>query len=369
MEKVNILVIGAGAVGLSIAKILSEDYEDIVLVDKEESYGRHTSSRNSEVLHSGIYYPQNSLKAFHCVRGLDLLYDFCKRKDIPYKNCGKIVVATSEEELPALEKLKENGEKNGVQGLRIIEKEECRELEPQVKAIKGMFVPSTGIVDTHKLMQKLEIEAENNDAFTVYDMEVKAIEKTDDDTYLVTFTNGEVFEVNIVINSAGLFSDKIAEMVGIDTIKEDLKIYWCKGEYYKANTIKNITHLVYPLPDPKGIFLGIHLTINLNGEVRFGPNAYYVDDLNYAMDETYKEEFLKAVNNYIPVDSESLHLDDSGIRPKLQGPNDSFRDFYINEETKKGFPNFINLIGIESPGLTSCLSIAEEIREIVNSLD
>jgi len=281
---------------------------------------------------------------------------------VPYQNCCKLVVATSEEELDALYKLKEKGERNGVQNLKIIDKEECLQLEPQVKAIKALKVDATGIVDTHSLMHQLALQAEKNDAFIIYDMEVTAIKKVENG-YQVSFADGEIFQANYVINSAGLFSDKIAEMAGLDI--SNLKIHWCKGEYYKTTKIKNIKHLIYPLPDPKGISLGIHLTINLNGEVRFGPNAYYVDELNYAMDETYLDDFYQAVNRYIEVKKEHLQLDDCGIRPKLQGPNDDYRDYYIQEESANGLPNFINLIGIESPGLTSCLAIAEYVKEIM----
>ena len=364
MEEVNILVIGAGVVGLAVGYELSKNFEDVVVVDKENYLGRHTSSRNSEVIHSGLYYVNGSLKHKLCIRGNKLMYQFCKENNVPYKNCGKIIVATDDEELPALEKLIKNGERNGVEGMVIYDKEKTLELEPSVKAIKSLFVPSTGIVDTHKFMEKLAYLTEENDGFVVYDMEVTSIEKTDKG-YIVSFSNGEKYLTNYVVNAAGLFSDKIAGMVGIDMEKNHLKIHWCKGEYYKTTKIKNVEHLIYPLPDPKGIYLGIHLTINLNGEVRFGPNAYYVDKLDYKMDETYKEEFFKAVNKYLDIEIDQLQMDDTGIRPKLQGPNDGFRDFYIHEESDKGFENFINLIGIESPGLTSALAIAEEVKKLI----
>ena len=365
MEKVNILIVGAGVIGLSIARALSEEFEDVVVIEKEESFGRHTSSRNSEVIHSGIYYPQNTLKAKLCVRGIELIYDFCEKNGVPFQNCGKLIVASNEEELTELYKLKENGEKNNVKGLEIIDEIECRELEPQIRVIKALKVNSTGIFDTHKFMQKLEKEAESNDAFIVYDMEVISIKKNEN-KYIVNFTNGEIFEVNTLINSAGLFSDKIAEMVGIDMQNANLQLHWCKGEYYKTTKVKDIKRLIYPLPDPKGISLGIHLTINLNEEARFGPNAYYVNELNYSMDETHKDAFYDSIIKYIKIDKEHLSLDDCGIRPKLQGPDDDFRDFYIKEESEKGFPNFINLIGIDSPGLTCSLAIAEEVKRILN---
>ncbi len=366
MEQVNILIIGAGVIGLAIARELSEEFDDVVLVEKEGTFGKHTSSRNSEVLHSGIYYPQNSLKARLCVSGVKELYMYAKENDIPFKNCGKLIVANNKKELYILEELKINGEKNGVPNLQIINKAECKKLEPQIIAEYALKVPSTGIIDTHKLMQKLESEAENNGAFIVYEMEVISIDALDDG-YLVNFENGEIFEANTIINCGGLHSNKIAEMVGINIERENLQLHWCKGEYYKSSKIKDIDHLIYPVPDSNGVFLGIHLTINLHGDVRFGPNAYYVDELNYEMDEAYKSEFLKAIKNYIKIDEENFHLDDCGIRAKLQEKGGEFRDFYIKEESEKGLPNFINCIGIESPGLTCCLTIAEEVRKLLKN--
>mgnify|MGYP006280859359 CR=1 FL=1 len=365
MEKVDILIIGAGAVGLAIANELANEHEDVVLVEKEKSFGRHTSSRNSEVIHSGIYYPQNTLKAELCLEGNELLYEFLSEHEIPHKNCGKLVVAASESEIEPLKELMLNGKRNNVPNLSLIDEKECKAMEPEVKAKKGLLVPSTGIFDTHKFMQKLESLAEDNDAFILYGMEVISITPKEN-KYVVEFQNGEKFMVNTVINSAGLNADKIAEMVGIDIVKHKLKIHLCKGEYYKTNQKRNIKKLIYPRPDPHGIYLGIHLTMNLNNEIRFGPNAYYVDEIDYSMDDRHKTDFLKSVNTYLDIKAEDIHMDDTGIRPKLQGPNDDFRDFYIKEESQKGYANFINLIGIESPGLTASLAIANKVKKLLD---
>jgi len=366
MEKVDILIIGAGVVGLATAYELSKKFEDVVLVEQEETFGRHTSSRNSEVIHSGLYYPQSSLKAELCVNGNKKIYEFADKYGIPFNKCGKLVVANTEQELKLLQNLKTNGELNNLSELSIMSEHDCKKMEPHIKAKYALKVPSTGVIDSHKLMYRLAAEAEKNGAFIVYDMQVKSIAKQNNN-YVVEFANNERFQVNTVINCAGLFSDKIAQMVGIDIEDNNLELHWCKGEYYRSSKIRGIEHLIYPVPDPKGIFLGIHLTLDLNGNVRFGPNAYYVDEIDYSMDETYKEEFIKAINQYIDLDVQDLQLDDCGIRAKLQKQGEDFRDFYIKEESEKGYPKFINSIGIESPGLTASLSIAEMISSLVKS--
>ncbi len=365
MEKVNVLVIGAGVVGLAIAEELSKTVEDVVVLESERSFGRHTSSRNSEVIHSGIYYPKDSLKAKMCVKGAKTLYEYADTHSIPYNKCGKLIVANCDEEYKQLEKLLEIGINNGVEGLKIIEQAEINKIEPLIKATKALYVTNTGIINTHLLMEKIEENIEENGGFVIYDSEVKEIKKVAEG-YEVISGDGETYLTKYLVNSAGLCSDKIAELVGIDTKSNNIELHLCKGEYYKDNSIKNINHLIYPVPDPQGIFLGIHLTINLNNEVRFGPNAYYLGDIDYKNDERYKTDFLQAISRYMDINPANLHFDDCGIRPKLQGPNDGFRDFYIEEETEKGFPKFINLIGIESPGLTSCLAIAEYVRKMLN---
>ncbi|MBN1948652.1 MAG: NAD(P)/FAD-dependent oxidoreductase [Candidatus Cloacimonetes bacterium] len=365
MEKVDVLVIGAGVVGLAVTENLSRHLPDVVLVEKETTFGLHTSSRNSEVIHSGVYYPPGSLKATLCITGARLIYHFAQEHQIPHQQCGKIIVATVNNELKELERLYNNGTINGVQGLRILDSEECLDLEPRIKALKALWVPEAGIINTHKLMQKLASISEDQGAFLLYDMEVTAIE-FNQGRYLVRFGNGEIFSTRILINAAGLYAEQVARMAGIDTEASGLRIYWCKGEYYKTHLFTDIRHLVYPVPDPKGVFLGIHLTINLKNEIRFGPNAYFVEDLNYGMDESYKPDFINAITRYLDLPLEALHLDDCGIRAKLQGPDSDFRDFYIQDESVRNLPGFINIMGIESPGLTSALAIAEFVRNLVS---
>lgn len=364
MESVDILVIGAGVVGLAIGRELAKCDREVVVVDKEGSFGRQTSSRNSEVIHSGIYYPPNSLKAKLCVQGNDLIYRYAYHYDIPHRNTGKLVVANSDKEVLHIHKLKENGEQNKLENLAILDEFRCRDLEPKIKAKQALYVPSTGIIDTHTLMHSLYKEIESEHGFVVFDMHVVHIDFTDN-FYIVTFDNGDSFKANVLVNSGGLFSDHLARLVGIEIDKHNLRLHWCKGEYYKTTAIDHIEHLIYPTPDPDGKSLGIHLTLNLNKEVRFGPNAYYVDNLDYSMDEKCKSEFLSSINRYLDVQFDDIHPDDCGIRPKLQKEGDSFRDFYIREETDKGYPNFINCIGIESPGLTASLAIGKYVSNLI----
>ena len=365
MEKIKTLIIGAGAVGLAIGYELSKTEPDLVIVEKETSFGKHTSSRNSEIIHAGHYYEPGSLKAGLCVTGNSLLYRYLKDNEIPYQHTGKIIVATKSEEEADLQKYYHIGAVNGCPAFTFLTAEEVSDLEPAVKCISGLYVPSTGIFDTHRYMKSLEHKIEAQDSYVVYGSEVVDITKTGG-FYRVEFTNGETFECDTVINSAGLWADQIAELAGLDTAKLGLRLHLCKGEYYKTTKLSGIKHLIYPVADPQGIFLGIHLTINLNGEVRFGPNAFYIDDLDYKFNEEYCNHFYTSVNRYIDIKEEDLVPDDTGIRPKLQGPKDGFRDFYIREESDKGLPGFVNLIGIESPGLTASLAIADYVKKLLN---
>lgn len=364
MEKVEILVIGAGCIGLAIGRELTETFDDVVIVEKESSYGRHTSSRNSEVIHSGIYYPAQSLKAHLCVEGRQLIYDYLKEKKIKHRQCGKLVIAALDSEIPALNDLRDNGRANGVEGLEMLKQNECRKLAPEVIAAQALLVPCTGIMDTHSFMRALKMDIEAQDGFVLFDEEVISLEKRDEG-YLVDFASGEQFMADKVINCAGLQSEKIAKMAGIDTQKAGIALHWCKAEYYKTSQKFSFDKLIYPLPDPTGMYLGIHLTLNLAGEVRFGPSAFYVDDLDYGMDESRRGDFEKAVGKYLHFDPQKIHPDDTGIRPKLQGPGERFRDFYIKEEIEHNLPGFYNLTGIESPGLTSALAIARYVKDLI----
>ncbi len=349
----DIAIIGSGVIGLSIANELSKSNKKIIVIDKEKSFGHHTSSRNSQVIHSGIYYPENSKKAFHCVRGNEMIYNFCELHGISYRNTGKIIIAQNEDELKRIKKLKKNGEKNGLNNLRIISKNELQKMEPSLKAKYGLFVPSTGIFDAHQFMGRLEYLSSKNGVDFLYQYLVNNIE-TSNDVITVYFENNEKIQCNTLINAAGLWSDKIGNMI----YKDKYKLMYYKGDYYTSSKCKNIfSHLIYPLPTK--LSLGIHAVIDLEGNVGFGPNAYPVSKIDYANDDYYKDDFYNNIKKYVNIDFEDLKVDFSGIRPKIYCEDQSFQDFKIDYVNN----NLINLIGIESPGLTSSLSIAKEIKE------
>ncbi|HOP64772.1 MAG TPA: NAD(P)/FAD-dependent oxidoreductase [Spirochaetota bacterium] len=366
MDHTDIIVIGAGAVGLAITARLSEKYS-VVVLEKEESFGRHTSSRNSETIHSGIYYPQNTLKATLCLRGNSLLYQFMKENDISHSNCGKYIIASSKDELPEIERLYRNGMANGVPDLRMAEGNEIEKAEPLVRAVAGVYIPTAGIINSHELMKRLETISKENGALFSYRSEVYRLGKASTG-YKVTTTAGDSILSDAVFNCAGLFSDRVSEYAGIDIDRMNYRLNFCKGEYYKSDNVKKMNMLIYPVPSPDGRSLGIHNRLFTDGNVAFGPNAYYLDEnlTDYSMDGTHREEFIRSVSKFMKSDMSDLSPYDCGIRPKLQKPGEKFRDFVIKNEEGKGLKNFINLVGIESPGLTSCLAIAEYAAELLS---
>lgn len=361
----NITIIGAGVVGLAIASEIGKD--DVVVIEKNISFGQETSSRSSEVIHAGIYYPKDSLKAKTCVEGNKMIYEISKEAKLPYLQTGKIIVTNNENEEEQLKHLYQNGLENGVD-LKLITKSEIKEIEPFVQSYAGIYSPTTGIIDSHSLMSFFYHNAKNKGVDFVFNTEVKGIEKmTTGYKILVKDADGENFSfiTNIVINSAGLSSDKVAQMVGIDIEKQKYKIHYCKGEYFRLRKIKKpINHLIYPLPTKTS--LGIHIVSDLTGSVRVGPDAEYVHNLDYTVNINKKIFFYESIKKILPfIELDDLQPDIAGIRPKLQGPQDNFRDFVIKHESDIGFCGFINLIGIDSPGLTSSPAIGRYVRDLM----
>lgn len=367
----KITIIGAGVVGLAIAAKLSEECNSVFVIERNKLFGQETSSRNSEVIHAGIYYPQGSLKALLCVEGKKLLYKFCNEFEIPYKNCGKLIVATSENEIPILDEIKQKALNNGVDDLVFLNQDEIAKYEPNIFALKALYSPSTGVIESHSFMKQLETLAVNNNAEIVYGTSVTGIAKLEkgyEITLLEPDGTSYSFSSEIVINSAGLESDLVAKMIGINN--EKLKIQFCKGQYFSINPPKNrlINRLVYPVPDPNMVALGIHVTVDLGGGVKLGPDAVYLDNnfYDYKVDNSRKEFFYDSVKRFLPfLEMEDLSPEMAGLRPKTQKKNEAFKDFYIQEESERGLSGFINLIGIESPGLTASLAIADMIKSLI----
>lgn len=368
----NVIIIGAGVVGLGVAKAISKKNINVCVVEKNSTFGQEISSRNSEVIHSGIYYPKDSLKSKLSKHGNLLLYDYCNRKNIDFEKCGKLIIGSSRDDLMKLKFLKKNAKLIGIKS-NLLNKDQLKLIEPLISANFALQVDSTGIIDSHSFMNSILNDLRQLDVDVVFKTEVVNITQIQDGYNLnICNPDGSFSNINsnIVINCSGLYSSHIASMVGIDN--PNYKLQFWKGSYFwiKNKLAKSVKHLIYPIPGRDLNGLGIHTTKSIDGRVRVGPDAEYLGEVinfDYSVEINKKEEFYNSLNTYLPfLKKEDLNLDFSGIRPKLQKPGESFKDFIIQNEEQNGFDNFINLIGIESPGLTSSLSIGEYVKEIIN---
>lgn len=369
MPDVEITIIGAGVVGLAIAARLSERRRNVVVLEKNEKYGMETSSRNSEVIHAGIYYTPGSLKARLCVEGRDELYALCRKQNIPHRRITKIITATNETELKRLEAIYENGRKNGVE-LQMLDREETRRLEPNINTVGSIFSPLTGIISAHELMDYFYHVATTGGVIVQHRCEVVGIEPAADG-YRIVINEGEAlssFTTERVINAAGLFADKIAAMVGIDPDAAGYRLHFAKGSYFAVAPSKSklVSRLVYP--PPGGESLGVHAVVDLGGRLKFGPDVEYLADrlLDYHVDESRRHVFGEAIRRILSaITDDDLTPDMAGIRPKLQRKGEPPKDFVIVHEHQRGLPGFINLIGIESPGLTASPAIARYVEQLI----
>jgi L-2-hydroxyglutarate oxidase LhgO len=366
-----ITIIGAGVVGLAISEKVSNGCNDVFVIEKHNTFGQETSSRNSEVIHAGIYYTKDSLKARLCLEGKDLLYKYCEKYDVPFKKCGKLIVATTKEEINVIRGIRQTAMNNGLDDLEFMERDQIAELEPNIFALNALYSPSTGIIDSHSLMKKYEINAINNGAQIVYGSEVTGIMKIHGG-YEITILDADKknykFTSEIVINSSGLTSDTTAEMVGIKD--DNLKILFCKGEYFRVIPPKNrlIKRLIYPVPHPNMEGIGIHVTVDMAGGVKLGPDVNYLESnvYDYKLSPYKQEVFYRSAKKFLPfLEYDDIAPEMAGIRPKIQKPGEPLRDYYIKEESNRGFPGFINLIGMESPALTSSLAIAKYVYSLI----
>jgi L-2-hydroxyglutarate oxidase LhgO len=364
LEEANIIIIGAGIVGLAVAARISDGNDGVIILEKNAKYGQETSTHNSSVVHSGIHYPAGSLKAKLCVEGNPMIYEICERYKLPYKKLGKLTVAITDDEIAELEKLMKQGLDNGVQGLEFLDGQAVKSMEPNIDVERALYSPSTGIIEPDELMAHFYAEASRNGVVLSTSTEVTSLKKTKDSYEIGGTSQGERFAIKAqaVINCAGLQADKVAAMLGIDLTKHGYVQHPCKGDYFRAKGKPPVKMLVYPVP--KGPGLGIHLTPDLGGMVRLGPNAYYVNSIDYEVGSK-EGEFSEDVARFMPsIKNYDLVPDFAGVRPKLQGPGDGFRDFVIRNEADKGFPGFINLVGIESPGLTSAQAIGNLVFDL-----
>lgn len=370
----DITIVGAGVIGLAIAAQMARQNRSVYVLEKNEKFGQEISSRHSGVIHSGIYYPPGSLKAELCVEGNHLLYGLCERHGIGYKRLGKLIVAATEDETSELQELLERGQENGAEGLRLLSRREMKELEPNVEGVAAILSPLTGVIDSHALMRFFVARATDGGAKIAYRTKVAGIEKVGDG-YRVIVQEGDTerfsFTTRILINCAGLHCDKVAELAGIDIAKAGYKLHYCKGEYFSVGSSKNklVGRLIYPVPLPKFSGLGVHVTLDLEGRMRLGPSTEYVDSIDYGVDNRHKQLFYDSAKRILPsLAYEDLEPEMAGIRPKLQGLGEDTRDFVIRDESDKGLPRFINLIGIESPGLTASPAIAQYVGGLVTDL-
>lgn len=356
MTDIPVIVIGAGAVGLSCAYALSANTEVYVL-EKEESIGSGISSRNSEVIHAGIYYKPASLKANLCIRGNALMYEFLNANNLKHRKCGKFIVAVNDEQNESLESLHLNAANSGVRNIKYVEKSHTE--ERGIACTSALFSADTGIFSAHEYMSRLAYHIRQNGSEIITGSEVVNIERTNSGFSIsIKDPDGKISTVSseILVNAAGLSSAKISAMMGYE-----YHMYHSKGNYFSLFTKKpdRLNELVYPVPTEHA--LGIHLTFDLGGRMKLGPDAYYTDEEDYSVDEKRKDEFFNSVSQFLQwVKYEDIEPDMAGMRPKLQGPDDGFTDFVI--ENRNGF---INLVGIESPGLTASLAIGEYILSII----
>jgi L-2-hydroxyglutarate oxidase LhgO len=361
MDHCEIAVIGAGVVGLAIARALALAGREVVILEQETRFGSHTSSRNSEVIHAGLYYPTGSLKARFCVEGGRRLYEYCRSHQIEHRRCGKLVVGRGAAQASAIEAIAAQAAANGADAVRLVDGAELRALEPELRAEIGLVSPATGIVDSHGLMLSLLGEATAQGAVIAYDSRVRQIALEPDRAELGL--DGATLSARLVVNAAGLTAPDLARtMRGFpqDCVP---RAWLARGSYFTLAGKAPFRHLVYPAPQEGG--LGIHLTLDLAGQARFGPDVEWIDCIDYRIDESRAAAFYDAIRAYWPaLKAGSLTPSFAGIRPKLSGPGMKAADFRIDGEEAHGCKPVINLFGIESPGLTSSLAIADHVRDM-----
>jgi L-2-hydroxyglutarate oxidase LhgO len=364
MERVDCVVIGAGVIGLAVARRLAQAGREVIVLEAAEGIGTVTSSRNSEVIHAGIYYPAGSLMARMCVSGRHALYAYCRERGIPHRNCGKLIVATTPKETAKLASIRAHAEANGVDDLKTLTGKEARAIEPALNCDAALLSPSTGIIDSHAFMLALRGEAE--DAGAALAFHTPLLHARANDGRIELDAGGEApmsLECRCLINAAGLFASAVARSIEGMPIELIPPSYLAKGNYFSCSARAPFSHLIYPVPEPGG--LGVHLTLDMAGQARFGPDVEWVESIDYAVDPSRAERFYPAIRRYWPtLPDGALMPSYSGIRPKIVPPAVAIQDFLIQGHRTHGVEGLINLFGIESPGLTSSLAIADYVGDL-----
>jgi L-2-hydroxyglutarate oxidase LhgO len=357
----QVLVIGAGVVGLAVARAAALKGHEVIVAEAEPAIGTITSSRNSEVIHAGMYYPTGTLRARHCVRGRRMLYEFCASHGVPHRKCGKLVVATNDAELEKIKQIEAQGGINGVEGLELIGGNAARAMEPELACVGALLSPETGIIDGHAYMLALRGGLEDAGGAIAVNTPVTGARRKDGQ-WQVEFggSDGGTFEFDAIANCAGLRAQSVARTIEDYPQTRVPRLVLGKGNYFSYAGRPVFSRLIYPTPIVGG--LGVHVTLDLAGRMRFGPDVEWIDEINYDVDPKRADAFYARIRTYWPgLPDGSLAPDYAGIRPKLGGPKDGQADFLIDAPAQHGVPGLVQMFGIESPGLTSSLSLGEEV--------
>ena len=369
IERVECVVIGAGVIGLAVARRLAMAGIEVIVLDRADMIGTETSSRNSEIIHAGIYYPKDTLKARFCVAGKQALYAYCAAHGVPHERCGKIIVATSDDQIAELERLREVAVGNGVTDLVWMTAAEVSALEPAVRCVAALLSPSTGIIDSHALMLAFQGDAEAHGAMIAFLSPVIGGRVDDDGIRLdIGGSDPTVLKARFVVNSGGLGAREVATGIAGIPPASIPRGYLAKGNYYTLSGRPPFRRPIYPVPEKAG--LGVHVTVDLAGQVRFGPDVEWVEEVDYDVDPRRADAFYAAVRRYYPdLADGAIQPGYAGIRPKLQAPGEGAKDFAVQGPEAHGIPGLVNLYGIESPGLTASQPIADHVARLLGLCD
>ncbi len=365
-QPVDVVVIGAGVVGLAVARALALAGREVWVLEREARIGSGVSARSSEVIHAGLYYPPGSLKARLCVQGKQMLYAYCASRGVAHRRCGKLLVATSAAQMAALAEVQQRAQANGVDDVQLLSAAQALALEPALQCHGALRSPSTGIVDSHGLMLALQADLEHAGSHVVLHTVVDRVQLSQTGRHQVWTQDGTCLAARALVNAAGLFAPALARRFAGLAAQHVPQEFFAKGNYFSLAAKAPFSHLIYPLPEPGG--LGVHLTLDLGGQARFGPDVQWVDDADdYSVDPASGVAFYAEVRKYWPgLPDGALQADYAGMRPKISGPDQAPADFVLQGPSSHGVPGLVNLFGIESPGLTSALALAHAVPALLD---